>query len=55
MYREQLDRPGVSALALQPGIEKRGGGVAWSGSKNNNLVRERGASIAPNNINTCND
>ena len=22
MYREQLDRPGVSALALQPGIEK---------------------------------
>ena len=26
MYREQLDRPGVSALALQPGIEKRGGG-----------------------------
>ena len=51
MYREQLDRPGVSALALQPGIEKKGGGVAWSGSKNNNLVRERGASIAPNNIN----
>ena len=48
MYREQLDRPGVSALALQPGIEKKGGG-AWSGSKNNNLVRERGASIAPNN------
>ena len=32
MYREQLDRPGVSALALQPGMEKRGG-VAWSGSK----------------------
>ena len=54
MYREQLDRPGVSALALQPGIEKKGG-VAWSGSKNNNLARERGASIAPNNINTCND
>ena len=26
MYREQLDRPGVSALALQPGIEKKGGG-----------------------------
>ena len=25
MYREQLDRPGVSALALQPGIEKGGG------------------------------
>ena len=25
MYREQLDRPGVSALALQPGIEKKGG------------------------------
>ena len=25
MYREQLDRPGVSALALQPGIEKTGG------------------------------
>ena len=55
MYREQLDRPGVSALALQPGIEKTGGLHAWSGSKNNNLVRERGASIAPNNINTCND
>ena len=53
MYREQLDGPGVSALALQPGIEK--GGVARSGSINNNLVRERGASIAPNNINTCND
>ena len=42
MYREQLDRPGVSALALQPGIEKKKGGGAWSGSKNNNLVRERG-------------
>ena len=54
-FREQLDRPGVSALALQLGIEKRGGGVAWSSSKINNLVRERGASIAPNNINTCND
>ena len=26
MYREQLDRPGVSALVLQPGIEKMGGG-----------------------------
>ena len=25
MYREQLDRPGVSVLALQPGIEKKGG------------------------------
>ena len=51
MYREQLDRPGVSALVLQPGMEK-GGGVAWSSSENNNLVRERGASIAPNNINS---
>ena len=50
MYREQLDRPGVLALALQPGIEKRGGLhgqvakiIIWC---------EKGASIAPNNINT---
>ena len=27
MYREQLDRPEISALALQPGIEKGGGGL----------------------------
>ena len=52
MYREQLDRAEVSALALQPGIEIKGGGVAWSRSKNNILVRERGANIAPNNINS---
>ena len=27
MYREQLDRPEVSALALQPAIEMGGGGL----------------------------
>ena len=31
MYREELDRPEVSAWALQPGIEKWGGNRGGGG------------------------